>query len=131
MLARLSLSAGDREARQAGTRRRQHENKADVGKHNRAGGIACAIRDRDNYFVLWIDALESKIVLAQFRDGKPHQLDCVERKFDPGVWYTLGIEIHGTQFKGCLNSDQVILFEAEKPLDGFVGLWTARFNDLV
>jgi hypothetical protein len=101
------------------------------GNIHRAGGIACAIRDRDNYFVLWIDALESTIVLAQFRDGKPHQLDCVERKFDPGVWNTLRIEIHGTQFKGCLNSDQVILFEAEKPLDGFVSLWTARFNDLV
>ncbi len=94
------------------------------GKIDRAGGIAFGIRDRDNYFVLRINALEDNIILFEFRNGKRYQMALVERKIDTGIWHHLRVEVHGTQVEGFINGDPVIFFDTGKPLGGYLGLWT-------
>jgi len=94
------------------------------GKIDRAGGIAFGIRDRDNYFVLRINALESNIILFEYRNGKRYQIALVENKIDSGIWHHLRVELQGTQIKGFFNGNPVILVDTGKSLGGFVGLWT-------
>ena len=94
------------------------------GEIDRVGGIAFGIRDRDNYFVFRINALEGNIVLFEFRNGKRYKMALVERKIDTGIWHHLRVEVQGTRIEGFFNGDPVIFLDTVKSLGGFVGLWT-------
>lgn len=94
------------------------------GNIDRAGGIAFGIRDWDNYLVFRINALEGNIILFEFRNGKRYQIALVEKIIDSGIWHTLRVELKGTRIECFLNGESVILYEAGKPVGGFVGLWT-------
>ena len=94
------------------------------GAIDRAGGIAFAIRDWDNYFVLRTNALEGNIILFEFRNGKRYKLAGIEKQIGTGVWHDLRVEIEGSRIEGYFNGDPVINFDTGKPLAGFIGLWT-------
>jgi pyruvate,water dikinase len=94
------------------------------GKFDEAGGIAFGIRNRDNYFVVRINALEGNICLFEFRNGRRHKQVVVERTVDTNEWHRLQVKIQGTQFEASFNGEPVIRFETGTPLAGFIGLWT-------
>ncbi|MBU4055480.1 MAG: pyruvate, phosphate dikinase [Proteobacteria bacterium] len=91
---------------------------------DQAGGLAFAIRDWGNYFVFRINALEHNAILFEFRNGRR-----VERvRFDLQVrvqeWHELGVKIQGCNVQAFLENRPLLEYEADRPLDGYVGLWT-------
>ncbi len=95
-----------------------------AGNIDRAAGIAVAIKNIDNYFVLRTNALEGNVVLFEYRNGRRYALASVREKIETGVWHRLSIEIDGDTLKGSLHGKQMLEHRADSPLHGFVGLWT-------
>ncbi len=95
-----------------------------AGNIDRAGGIAVAIKNIDNYFVLRTNALEGNVVLFEYRNGRRFALVNVRKKVETGVWHSLSVEIEGDTLKGYLNGEQMLEYRADGPLHGYIGLWT-------
>lgn len=105
------------------------------GYIDRAGGLAFGIKDICNYYIFRINALEDNAILFEFENAKRIQRKAVEMKIDSGQWYAVKIEIEGSTFKGYVNDDLVMEYQTQKPLSGYVGLWTkadsvTHFDDL-
>ncbi len=94
------------------------------GSIDRAGGLAFGIRDINNYFVLRINALEGNVILFEFVRAKRIQRVSVERSIESNRWYDLSVELRGNEILGLLDGEVVIRYTADRPLDGYVGLWT-------
>ncbi len=94
------------------------------GNIDRAAGIAVAIKNIDNYFVIRTNALEGNVVLFEYRNGRRFARGSVQKKIETGVWHTLSIEIEKDTLKGSLNGEQVLEHRADNTLHGSVGLWT-------
>jgi len=109
----LLFSAGDPEGQCAHRRHGQRKNLPAGRKIDRAGGIAFGIRDWDNYFVLRINALESNIILFEFRNGKRHKMALVERQIDAATWHDLRVEIAEGRIQGFFDGDPVIFSTPE------------------
>ena len=102
---------------------------------DQAGGLAFAIRDWANYFVFRVNALENNAVLFQFHNNKRLQRLEIETPIESGSWYTLRIETIDKVVRAYLDDLQVLEYEADRDLGGYVGLWTKAdsvtlFNDL-
>ncbi|MCK7509564.1 MAG: hypothetical protein MZV70_39680 [Desulfobacterales bacterium] len=76
-----------------------------TGKFDQAGGLAFGIRNRDNYFVVRINALEGNICLFEFRNGRRHKQVVVERTVDTGVWHRLAVGVEGTRLEASFNGE--------------------------
>jgi pyruvate,water dikinase len=94
------------------------------GSIDRAGGLAFGIRDINNYFVFRINALEGNVILFEFLRAKRIQRVSVERTIDSNRWYDLGVELSGNRILGLLDGEVVLEYEADRTLEGYVGLWT-------
>jgi pyruvate,water dikinase len=94
------------------------------GHIDRAGGIAFGLRNSANYFALRINALEDNIILFEYINGKRIQRVNKKRKIESDKWYELMVNIKNSNIKGYLDKELVVEYEAEKPLKGFIGLWT-------
>ncbi len=117
------------------------------GTIDQAGGLAFAIRDWSNYFVLRVNALEDNFILFEFINNRRNQRSIVQleevssahinpfhnspsrhsdsiRKIESGKWHSIKVELTGSNIKGYLNDQLLIEYHAGKPLDGYVGLWT-------
>ena len=95
-----------------------------TGTIDQAAGLAFAIRDWANYFVFRINGLEDNAVLFEFRNGKRFERQSVEIPVHRDQWYRLRIEIHGQQIRAFLNDHQLMEYQAERNLTGYLGLWT-------
>ncbi|MGO9016421.1 MAG: PEP/pyruvate-binding domain-containing protein [Dissulfurispiraceae bacterium] len=95
-----------------------------AGNIDRAAGIAVAIKNIDNYFVLRTNALKGDVVLFEYRNGRRIARCSVRKNIETGVWHRLSVEIDGDTLKGSLNGEQVLEHRADTTLHGFVGLWT-------
>ncbi len=105
------------------------------GNIDRAGGLAFGLRNVGNYFVLRINALEDNIILFEYVNGERFARAKVERPVHAGTWYRLGVEIGQGRVRGYLDDDAVVDYATDKPLAGFIGLWTKAdsvtcFDDL-
>ncbi|MDK9709418.1 MAG: PEP-utilizing enzyme [Desulforhopalus sp.] len=105
------------------------------GVIDQAGGLAFAIRDWANYFVLRINALEHNAVLFEFKNGKRLLRAKVDVPIISNRWYNLAVAISGSFIKAFLEERQVLGYEADRDLQGYVGLWTkadsvTMFKDL-
>ena len=98
--------------------------KAVLGSIDRAGGLAFAIKDVCNYFVLRINALEDNVVLFEFDKCKRFQRKVSKIEIKSNEWYHLKVEISGNFIKGFVNNELLIEYEVLKPLQGYIGLWT-------
>jgi pyruvate, water dikinase len=94
------------------------------GNIDRAGGIAFGIRNIANYFAFRINALEDNVILFEYINNKRIERGRVDKEIDANVWYVLRIEIKGNSIKGFIDEEPVIEYSADKPLKGYVGLWT-------
>ena len=103
---------------------------------DRAGGLAFAITNAGNYFVLGLDALQNRVTLFQFVNSQPiKRADC-DGQIESGQWYPVSIEIVGRKMRGYLNDKLMIEYEGQSPLEGYAGLWAKSdskvfFDELV
>ena len=106
-----------------------------AGRIDRAGGIAFAIRDPDNYLVLRLNARENNVMLFEFRNGRRQALATAERKLITGLWYDLQVDVRHDRIIGSLDGEAVLTVATDKTPGGFIGLWTKAdsttwFDDL-
>lgn len=94
------------------------------GHIDRAGGIAFGLRNSTNYYVIRINALEDNIILFEYVNGKRYQRVAVDEKIHSNTWYDLSVEVRGNNIRGLLNDNPVIEYNADKQVQGHVGLWT-------
>jgi len=95
-----------------------------AGHVDQAGGLAFAIRDWGNYFVFRVNALEDNVILFEFKNGKRLQRLSVDRPIRTGDWRRLRVETSGRCIRGYLDGELVLEYQAERSLEGYVGLWT-------
>ena len=95
-----------------------------AGTIDQAAGLAFAIRDWANYFVFRINGLEDNAVLFEFRNGKRFERLSVEIPVHRDQWHRLRIETQGQQICAFLNDQQLLEYQAERSLTGYLGLWT-------
>jgi pyruvate,water dikinase len=95
-----------------------------AGTIDQAAGLAFAIRDWANYFVFRINGLEDNAVLFEFRNGKRFERQSVEIPVHRDQWHRLRIETQGQQIRAFLNDQQLLEYQAERSLTGYLGLWT-------
>lgn len=105
------------------------------GVIDQAGGLAFAIRDWANYFVFRINALENNAILFEFKNGKRLLRAEVDVPVTAGCWYHLRVDIHDRTLKAFFEERQLLQYEADRDLQGYIGLWTKAdsvtlFNNL-
>ncbi len=98
--------------------------KASAGTIDRAGGLAFGIRDVCNYFVFRINAIENNVALFEFDKAKRYLRGTIKKKINTDEWYQLRVDIEGAKIKGYVNNEMILGYEAEKPVTGYIGLWT-------
>jgi pyruvate,water dikinase len=98
--------------------------KSVAGKIGQAGGLAFAIRDVGNYFVLRINALEDNFTLFEYVNNKRFQRVNVPHPIGTDQWYAIEVEMLNSTLKGYLDGELLVEYNADHPLHGFVGLWT-------
>lgn len=97
---------------------------AAAGKIDQVAGLAFAIRDVGNYFVLRINALEDNFALFEYVNGKRFLRTKVPASIVRGEWYEISVAVQGHTLKGYLDGELRLEYTAERLLHGFVGLWT-------
>ena len=94
------------------------------GRIDRAGGIAFAIRDIENYLVFRINALEQNAILFEFKNGRREVLAEAPLELRSGLWYELGVEFDDDGLRASVDGRTVLDLPAQPVPAGFVGLWT-------
>jgi pyruvate,water dikinase len=94
------------------------------GKIDQVAGLAFAIRDVGNYFVLRLNALEDNLALFEYVNGKRFLRVKVAATITLGEWYEISVAVQGRTLKGYLDGKLRMEYIADRPLQGFVGLWT-------
>jgi pyruvate, water dikinase len=98
--------------------------KSVAGSVDQAGGLAFGIRNINNYFVLRINALEDNVILFEYVNNKRLTRATVHKEIKKDQWYLIAVETTGNTLKGYLDDELVMEYTAERPLAGYVGLWT-------
>jgi pyruvate,water dikinase len=98
--------------------------KATAGKIDQAAGLAFALKDVGNYFVLRLNALEDNLILFEFVNNKRLMRAAATAPLGTGRWYTLAVEVSGDTVKGLLDGQALLEYRADHPLHGYVGLWS-------
>ena len=95
-----------------------------AGSVDQAGGLAFGIRNINNYFVLRINALEDNIILFEYVHNKRLTRATIQQEITKDQWYRIAVEIKDNTLKGYLDGARLLEYTAERPLAGYVGLWT-------
>jgi hypothetical protein len=115
------------------------------GQEDQAAGLVFRYRDRDNYYVVRANALESNVVLYKVENGRRSDLkptgmgsSAYGRKANVprGAWALLKVSVRGARFDVSLGEEK--LFEVEDQTfagPGKAGVWTKAdsvtlFDDL-
>ncbi len=106
-----------------------------AGTIDQAGGLAFAIKDWGNYWVFRINALEDNAVLFEFRNGKRIERQKSEVPVVLDQWHLLRVETEGRHIRAFIEDKQVLEYEADRRLNGYLGLWTkadsvTRFREM-
>jgi pyruvate,water dikinase len=106
------------------------------GSIDQAGGLAFGIRNIGNYFVFRVNTLEDNVILFEFLNNKRWKRASYPVNLAAGTWYQLKVEFSGNRCQCYLDDVPVIDYTADRPLDGYVGLWTkadsvTHFADLI
>lgn len=95
-----------------------------AGNIDQAGGLAFAIRDWGNYFVFRINALEDNAILFEFKNGKRLERLSIDTSIRSVEWHHLRVETADRRITGFIEDRQVMAYQADRDLEGYVGLWT-------
>jgi pyruvate,water dikinase len=107
----------------------------EAGCLDNTGGLLFGLKAMTTFFMLGLDALEGSVALFEFKEGKRLRHASVEKELRPGESHLLAVRVSGTRIEGFLDGEAVIRFDAEHPVEGYVGLWTKAdskvyFDDL-
>jgi pyruvate,water dikinase len=94
------------------------------GVIDQAGGLAFAVRNMANYFVLRINALEDNVILFEFVNGRRYQRATAARRIETGRWYSVTAVVRGNCVQGFLDGEALFEYGADRPLEGYVGMLT-------
>jgi len=95
-----------------------------AGSVDQAGGLAFGIRNINNYFVLRINALEDNVILFEYVNNRRLTRVTVHKEIKKDQWRLIAVECSGNTLKGYLDDELLMEYPAERPLSGYVGLWT-------
>jgi len=95
-----------------------------AGNIDRAGGIAFALKDVGNYFVLRINALEDNVILFEYINNKRIPRLQAKVKIESEKWYALKVEVKGNHIKGFVDDKLLIEYNTDRNMQGYVGIWT-------
>jgi len=96
-----------------------------AGKEDQAGGVIWRVRDANNYYIARANALENNVMIYHTINGKRVAFKSINTKVTSGVWHTLRVEFHGSQFAVVFDSNKVIDATDESFANaGKVGMWT-------
>ena len=96
-----------------------------AGREDQAGGVVWRAKDANNYYIARANALEDNVTIYHTIGGRRVAFKSIDTKVAPGVWHTLRVDFHGSQF--------VVTFDAQKVIEagdggfkdaGKVGVWT-------
>ena len=94
------------------------------GKTDRAAGIIFRIQDKDNYYILRVNALEDNVNIYKYVGGWRKAIQEASAKVPSGVWQELRVEVSGNHIRGFLNGKQVVEATDNTFKAGKIGLWT-------
>lgn len=106
------------------------------GKVDQAAGIISRVQDKDNYYIIRANALESNVNLYKYAGGRRSGIKDGGAKVAQGQWQELRFEVSGDKLRGYLNGQLVVEANDSTYKAGRVGLWTKAdsvtcFDDVV
>ncbi len=94
------------------------------GHTDQAAGIIFRIQDKDNYYILRVNALEDNINLYKYVAGRRSLIKGVSVNVESGKWQELRVENTGNRIQGFLNGQMVVEATDDTFSAGRVGIWT-------
>jgi 3-keto-disaccharide hydrolase len=106
------------------------------GKVDQAAGIITRVQDKDNYYIIRANVLETNVNLYKYAGGRRSGIKDGGAKVANGQWQELRLEVSGTTLRGFLNGQLVVEASDSTYKAGRVGLWTKAdsvtcFDDVV
>ena len=107
-----------------------------LGGTTKCAGIALRVTDRDNYYVVGVNALEQRVDLFRVLAGKMERIGGAEADVGLDRWHALGVVMEADRFVVLL--DRAPLFAVSDQTfstEGRIGFWVqedsiARFDQL-
>jgi hypothetical protein len=92
-------------------------------------GIALCVRNPDSYYAIAASALEHRVDLLVFANGKSERVEGAEAEIMPNRWHTLGVKVNDDHFAISLDNQLLFTtFERARMKDGRIALWTQEDN---
>ena len=106
------------------------------GKVDQAAGIISRVQDKDNYYIIRANVLETSVNLYRYAGGRRIGIKEGSAKVVQGQWQELKLEVVGDTLRGFLNGQLVVEASDSTFKAGRVGLWTKAdsvtcFDDVV
>jgi len=94
------------------------------GRFDHAAGVVFSVQDRDNYYILRANALESNVNFYKVASGKRSRIQRSNAKLLMGLWQVLRVELTGSHLCGYLNGQLINEATDDSYQAGRIGLWT-------
>ena len=106
------------------------------GNVDQAAGIIARVQDKDNYYIIRANALETNVNLYKYAGGRRSGIKDGSAKVMLGQWQELRLELSDDRLRGFLNGQLVVEANDTTYKAGRVGLWTKAdsvtcFDDVV
>jgi len=95
-----------------------------------SAGIALSVRNPDNYYAVSVSALEQRVDLLLFMNGKIERLEgSAEANVEINRWHTLQVKLNDDHFAVSLDTKVLFTtFDRARMKDGRMALWTREDN---
>ncbi len=94
------------------------------GREDQAAGIIFRIQDKNNYYIVRANALESNVNIYKYVRGRRIFIKGTNANVSSNKWQQLGVEVTGSRIRGSLNGHSVVEAADDTFKAGKIGLWT-------
>jgi hypothetical protein len=106
------------------------------GKVDQAAGVISRVQDKDNYYIIRANVLETNVNLYKYAGGRRSGIKDGSANVAQGQWQELKLEVLGDKLRGFLNGQLVVEASDSTYKAGRIGLWTKAdsvtcFDDVV
>jgi Domain of Unknown Function (DUF1080) len=106
------------------------------GRVDQAAGIIARVQDKNNYYIVRANVLETNVNLYKYAGGRRSGIKDGGARVAQGQWQELRLEVAGNKLRGFLNGQLVVEANDGTYKAGRVGLWTKAdsvtcFDDVV
>jgi hypothetical protein len=106
------------------------------GRVDQAAGVISRVQDKDNYYIVRANVLETNVNLYKYAGGRRSGIKDGSAKVAQGQWQELRLEVLADKLRGFLNGQLVVEANDSTFKAGRVGLWTKAdsvtcFDDVV